>query len=249
MTMWVPKWLGECYSKLYVKFRSDLFTFNDARNLLSIDENRLSVAFSKLHSKRFILVFNRSRPRLYRLLDPENMVLLASGLVKNVNEIRQERYLRLVLGCLQASIKIFDPESFAVYGSVARGAASNISDVDILLVSDSFSGSIASRMEDMCKIEDSVTEELRWLRKNGIYTTLSLYPLRRNEAERMPTLFLDLTEDAVILYDKNGFLENLLLVFRSRLMKAGAKRIFVNNKRWYWDLNPDYKCGEAVGII
>ncbi|MEM2912979.1 MAG: nucleotidyltransferase domain-containing protein [Candidatus Bathyarchaeia archaeon] len=247
--MWVPKWLGEYYSKLYVKFRSDLFTFNDARRLLSIDENRLSVAFSKLHSKRFILVFNRSRPRLYRLLDPENIVFLASGIVKNFNEIHQERYLKLVLDCLRASLKIFDLDSFAIYGSVARGVASNMSDIDILLVSDSFSGSIASRMADMCKIEDLVTEELRWLRKNGIYTTLSLYPLRRKEAERMPILFLDLTEDAVIFYDKDGFLENLLLDFKSKLTKAGAKRIFVNGKRWYWDLNPDYRRGETVGII
>lgn len=246
--MWVPKWLGECYSRLYVKFRSNLFTFNDARKLLSINENRLSVAFSKLHSKRFILVFNRSRPRLYRLLDPENMVFLASGIVKNFNGIRQERYLKLVLDCLQASLKIFDLDSFAVYGSVARGVASNMSDVDVILVSDSFSGSIASRMADMCKIEDSVTEELKWLRKNGVYTSLSFYPLRRKEAERMPILFLDLTEDAVILYDKDGFLENLLLDFRSRLTRAGAKRIFIDSKRWYWDLNPDYRCGKTIGI-
>lgn len=70
--------------------RSNLFTFNDARNILLIDENRFSVAFSKLHSKRFILVFDRSRPRLYRLLDPENIVFLASGIIKNFNEICQE---------------------------------------------------------------------------------------------------------------------------------------------------------------
>jgi hypothetical protein len=65
-------------------------------------------------------------------------------------------------------------------------------------------------------------EKLRWLRKRGIYASLSLYTLRRSEAEKIRMLFLDLTEDAVILYDREGFLENLLLNFKSRLIKAGV---------------------------
>lgn len=72
--MWIPKWLGECYSRLYVHFGHELFTFNDAKKFLSLDENKLSVLFSKLHSKRFLLVFKHGKPKFYRLLDPENVV-------------------------------------------------------------------------------------------------------------------------------------------------------------------------------
>ncbi|MEM2876345.1 MAG: hypothetical protein QXL67_05290, partial [Candidatus Bathyarchaeia archaeon] len=38
----------------------------------------LMVAFTKLHSKRILLIFDYGRPRLYRLLNPENFILLAS---------------------------------------------------------------------------------------------------------------------------------------------------------------------------
>lgn len=69
--MGVPRWLGESYSKLYVKFGCELFTFDEAKEVLSLDENRLSVAFSRLHSNRVLLAFDRKKPRLYRLLDPK----------------------------------------------------------------------------------------------------------------------------------------------------------------------------------
>lgn len=246
--MWISKWLGECYSKLYLEFGLELFTFSEARKLLLLSENKLSVAFSKLHSKRILHIFDRGKPRLYRLLDPENFLFLASGVVKNVDKIGSERYLKLVLDCLRILLKTVDLESFAVYGSVARGSATKYSDVDILLVSDSLEGSLGSRMERLYHVEEMLEEELKWLRKHGIYTSLSFYPLRRSEACKLPLLFLDLTEEAAILYDKNGFLEATLLELKGKLLRQGAKRVIVNREQWYWDLKPGYKFGEKIEI-
>jgi len=246
--MWISKWLGECYSRLYLRFGLELFKFSEAKELLSLDENRLSVAFSKLHSKRLINIFNRGRPRLYRLLNPENFLFLASGAVKNVEKIASERYLRLILDCLRVLLKTMDLESFAVYGSVARGSPSQYSDVDILIVSDSLDGSLGSRMEKLYHLEKTLEEELKWLRKHGVYTSLSFYPLRREEAQRLPLLFLDLTEEAAILYDRNSFLETTLLELKSKLLKQGAKRVMVDKEHWYWDLNPNSRFGEKIEI-
>ena len=242
--MWISRWLGECYSKLYARFGLELFTFSEARDCLSLDDDRLSVALSKLHSKRVLLVFDRKKPRLYRLLDPENFLFLASGTVKNVEKIASERYLKLVLDCLRALLKTVALESFAVYGSVAHGNPSQYSDVDILLVSDSFKGSLASRIDGLCRVEEMVEEELRWLRRHGIYASLSFYPLRRDEARKLPLLFLDLTEEAVILYDKDRFLEAVLLELKAELLRRGARRVEVGDGRWYWDLRPSYRSGE-----
>lgn len=181
------------------------------------------MAFSKLHSKRALLIFSRERPRLYRLLDPENLIFLASETVKNFDIIAQKSYLKLILDCLKKVMKDVDLQSFAIYGSVARGVASSNSDVDILLVSDSFHGSLGSRMENLIHVEKELDEELKWLRKHGIYTTyttLSFYPLRRVEIKRIPLLFLDLTEETIILYDKDRFLEATLLEFKAWLLKA-----------------------------
>jgi predicted nucleotidyltransferase len=230
-----------------MKFGLELFTFSEAREYLSFDENRLYVAFSKLHSKRILHIFNRGKPRLYRVLDPENFLFLTSGVVRNVEKIASERYLKLVLDCLRFLLKTVDLESFAVYGSVARGSPSQYSDVDILLVSDSLEGSLASRIEKLCCVEEMLEEELRWLRGKGVYTSLSFYPLRRDEARRLPLLFLDLTEEAAILYDRNGFFENVLLELKEMLLKQGAKRVMVG-RYWYWDLKPNYRFSERVDV-
>jgi len=246
--MWVPRWLGECYSKLYVRFSLEVFTFNEAMKFLSFSENKLSVAFSKLHSRRFLTVFKAGRPRLYRLLDPENVVLLASGAVKNFDKIPQERYLKLVLDCLRICLKKLDLESFAVYGSAARGTASNTSDIDLLLVSNSLHGSLGSRMNKLLNIEEALQNEIEWLRKHGIHTGLSFYPLRKEEAERLPLLFLDLTDEAIILYDKKRFLETTLLELKAKLLRLGAKKVLLSKSRWYWDLKPNYKFGDLVEI-
>ena len=246
--MWIPRWLGECYSKLYVHFKNELFTFREAKEILSFNESKLLVAFSKLHSKRFLLIFEDRKPRKYRLLDPENMIFLASETIKNIDKIRQERYVKLICDSFRIASKMLDLESFAVYGSVARGTASNHSDVDILIISNSLRGSLGSRMDMLYNVEVILQDELRWLRKHGIYTCLRFYPLRKEEAEKIPLLFLDLTEDAVILYDKKGFLENLLSKFKAKLLIQGAKRVFLSANRWYWDLKPDYKFGEKIEI-
>jgi len=246
--MWIPKWLGEAYSKLFNEFGLERFTFQDARSFLGFDENKLAVVFSKLHSRRILLIFDVCRPRLYRLLNPENFVLLASENVRNLDQVAQERYVKLLCDSFRALSKTFALSSFAVYGSVAKGTAKKQSDVDILLVSNDFSGSLGSRIDKLYKVEVSLRDELSWLRNHGIYPTLSFYPLREDEAKRMPLIFLDLTEEALLLYDKERFLEGILTDLKTRILRLGGRRVAVDKERWYWDLKPDYKFGEEILI-
>lgn len=246
--MWIPRWLGEIYSSLFLSFKTKLFTFTQAAEALNIAPGKLNVAFSKLHSERILTIFKRSRPRIYRLIDPFNFILLSSETVKNPEKLRQERYLPLILESYRQISELFTIRSFAIYGSVARGTAGDYSDVDIIVISSDFQGSMGRRIEQLLRVEDAVKEEMRWLREQGIHTGLSLYPLTPSEAERLPYLFLDLTEDAVILYDEKRFLERLLLELKAKLLRRGAVRVFVDRDRWYWDLKPDYRFGEVVEI-
>jgi hypothetical protein len=246
--MWFPTWLGEMYAKLFSEFGGELFTFKEAMKFLGFSENKLAVAFSKLHSSRVLLIFEGRKPRLYRLLDPENFVLLASEVIRNVEKILQERYVKLLCDGFRSIRKMFDLSSFAVYGSVARGVAEKHSDVDVLVVSNDFSGSLGSRINRLYEAEDELKDELGWLRKHGVYTSLSFYPLREDEAKRIPLLFLDLTEEAIVMYDRNGFLENVLTELRARLARLGGRRIFIDRQKWYWDLKPDYRFGEEIAI-
>jgi len=246
--MWIPRWLGEIYARLFLTFETELFTVSQAKEVLNLPVGRLNVAFSQLHSKRILTIFKRSRPRVYRLLDPIDFIFLASEKVQNLEKLKQERYLPLILKALRETLKRFHVQSFALYGSVARGTAKDLSDIDILIISEDLQGSMGSRIEQLFHIDKAVQEELRWLRKQGIHTALNFYPLKPSEAERLPRLFLDLTEDAIILYDEDRFLECLLIELKAKLLKQGATRIYLDQERWYWDLKPNYKFGEKIEV-
>ena len=45
------------------------------------------------------------------------------------------------------------------------------------------------------------------------------------EAKRISPLYLDMVEDAVILYDREGFFQNILTRLRKRLKELGAREL------------------------
>ena len=244
--MWPQRWLGTEYSTLYSSFGRGVFTFAQAGSLTGMGENKLAVAFSKLHSAGILIIFKRTRPRQYRLLDPRSFLLKSSGETSQAR-IGQEEYLQLihdVYGAVRERVKL---TSFCVYGSVAKGSANPLSDVDMLLVSDDFRGSLASRLDSLGFVEKQVGGELAFLARHGYSTSVSIFPLRREEAERAPILFLDLTLDAKFIHDEGGFLEGILSKLRARLDLMGARRIDVEGG-WYWDLKPGLRFGELIEI-
>lgn len=60
-------------------------------------------------------------------------------------------------------------------------------------------------------------------------------------------LFLDMVQDARILYDDERFLARYLTTLRDRLHQLGARRVWLGNA-WYWDLKPDLKPGEVIHL-
>ncbi|MEM3073055.1 MAG: hypothetical protein QW172_06345 [Candidatus Bathyarchaeia archaeon] len=67
------------------------------------------------------------------------------------------------------------------------------------------------------------------------------------EALRMSPIYLDMVEDATIVYDKGGFFVGILQRLKKRLDELGSERVWVG-RRWYWRLKRDFKFGEAVII-
>ncbi len=239
--------MGEAYSKLFVELGIELFKLDDVKRVLGVSDSRARVLVSHLHKRGVLLVFERKRPRLYRLLSPENFLLLASGRVRRA-EVPQERYVQLIYDCFRAVDKLINLKSFVIYGSVARGEASPTSDLDLLVISDDFKGSLGERVDYLFRnVKKEVSNELTFLRKHGYYTFLSFYPLRGEEAERLPLLMLDMVEDAIVIYDEGMFFEGLMKALRRKLAELGAVRI-KGKKGMYWDLKPDYKPFEAIPL-
>ncbi|MGC8933151.1 MAG: hypothetical protein ACP5LQ_07665 [Candidatus Methanodesulfokora sp.] len=47
-----------------------------------------------------------------------------------------------------------------------------------------------------------------------------------------------MVEDAIILYDKDRFLETILTEIKAEILRLGVKRVYIEKDSWYWDLKP-----------
>lgn len=136
--------------------------------------------------------------------------------------------------------------SIIVFGSVARGEARKDSDIDLFLVIKDLPKSRFERQDIFMKIEDEITHILDDLRSKGYYIDFSPILKTPMEASKIIPIYLDMIEDAIIIYDKN-FMVNILNRLRNKLNELGAERIRMG-KGWYWILKKNYKFGEVIEI-
>lgn len=145
-----------------------------------------------------------------------------------------------------AALATFGPRlvSLAVFGSYGRGTARPGSDLDLLVVVRDLPPGRLARWEEWAPVEARVAEGLRGR------PPVPLSPVLKTpaEVEAGSPLLLDMTQDAVILYDAGGFLAGRLDRLRQRLQELGAQRVWLDGDRWYWDLKPDYKPGEVFDL-
>jgi predicted nucleotidyltransferase len=137
--------------------------------------------------------------------------------------------------------------SLAVFGSVGRGTMRPDSDIDLLIVADPLPSGRLARVQDFVPVRNGLESRIVAARQDGINTRLA--PIFKTPAEiiRRTPVILDMTEDARILYDCDGFLNKQLDALRARLKELGARRIWKGGF-WWWDLKPDYKPGEVFVI-
>jgi len=100
--------------------------------------------------------------------------------------------------------------SVIVYGSVARGSARKDSDIDLLIIAESLPKSRMMRQKLFLSIEGNLEPLMNDLWDKGFYLDFSPIILSPEEASKIRPIYLDMVEDSIILYDKNGF-------FKSRL--------------------------------
>lgn len=140
-----------------------------------------------------------------------------------------------------------DLVSVIVYGSTARNRQTFQSDIDILLIVNNLPDGRMNRMKDFAEIEEALSEELQDARLHGWNTDLSPVIRKPEEVNLGGYFYLDMVDDAVILYDKNDFFSAYLRKFKKRLTEYGAEK-----KRWkggyYWEIKPDLKPDEVIQL-
>jgi hypothetical protein len=139
--------------------------------------------------------------------------------------------------------------SICFFGSVVRGEATPESDIDVLVVAKGVPKDVGLRLQETSGIymELKHSEAYRKLRSLGRNAFVSAIVLTSDEAKTHPPIMLDMTEDAFMAYDKDGFLERVLDDMRQRLKELGARKVKAQ-KGYYWILKPDARPDEVVEI-
>jgi predicted nucleotidyltransferase len=165
------------------------------------------------------------------------MSLLQAGLQKVVEKLLSE--VHAVYGERLVSL--------AIFGSVGRGTPAFDSDIDFLIVARGLPMGRMKRIREFDRVEERLAPLIHSLHKEGIHTSLSPIIKNPEEAGKGSPLFLDMVEDAEILFDSEGFFAGVLARLNERLKALGSRRVRLGNA-WYWVLKPDIKAGEVFEI-
>ncbi len=249
MVTHLPAWLFNDYAILMNRFGDRIFTLYEAGSILRRSSSTLLAVVSQLRRRGYLTVFGRSgRTRLYRLINPQDAVY-AYEFLKNLDRIRSQSFVPIIVKTTRLLRENYADrlQSVCVYGSVARGTASASSDVDMLVVVEGIRGSVGKRLEELYESVAPIEDERRFLYRNELFTDVSFFPLSRDEASRFLPIYLDIIDEGVIVFDKEGFLEKVLSQCRSLVRKAGGQKV-VKNGRWFWRLDPKMPIGEEIAV-
>ena len=137
--------------------------------------------------------------------------------------------------------------SLVLFGSRARGDDRPDSDVDLLIVCTGLPAGHLHRGAELRPLFRECSLDLGTRIGGGVRPVISPIYKTPGEAVHHVPLYLDLVEDAVMLYDRGGFFAGVLDGLRASLKRLGSRRVPFKNG-WYWDLKPDHRPGEVFEI-
>jgi predicted nucleotidyltransferase len=137
--------------------------------------------------------------------------------------------------------------SLVLYGSTARGTMGPDSDIDVLIVAEPLPEGRMPRMREFDVVEEILAGDLAQATAQGVHTFLAPVFKTPTEVQRGSPLFLDMTLEARILFDRNEFFARCLEGLRARLRRLGSRRVPFGGG-YYWVLKPDLKPGEEIEL-
>ena len=156
-----------------------------------------------------------------------------------------ERYCRLLAEKFGDRLR-----SIVIFGSVARGDWRRDSDIDLLVVVDDLGGNVWTRVKELWPVKRRLmeTNEYKELRRAGFWPIIQNYPLSTDEARRTQRVYLDIVEDGIVLFDRDGFIRGVLQRVTSRLQDLGARRVRVPGRGGFWVLKEGARFGEEIEV-
>lgn len=137
--------------------------------------------------------------------------------------------------------------SAVLFGSVARGEAGPTSDIDLLIVARELPKGRFARMDLLAPAMDACEPAREEILREGNYTDFTALIYTEQQAARTRPIYLDMVEDAVMLFDRDGYMAGVLDRLRRRMRELGSRRVRMGRIR-YWELKPDRKPGEVISL-
>ena len=140
-----------------------------------------------------------------------------------------------------------DLVTVSVFGSVARNTHTQFSDIDLLIIVRDLPRGRMNRIRDFEAVEKSLKPVLNEAKQQGWDTHLSTLLKTPEDVALGGYIYLDMVDDAVILYDKNGFFRDFLTGYKQKLENYNARKIPYKGA-WYWEIKPDYRPGDVIDL-
>ena len=96
-------------------------------------------------------------------------------------------------------------------------------------------------------IEKECEPILKELARENLHPYFSPIFKTPEEALKGSPLFLDMTQEVEILFDRDGYFRKIRDRLKKRLQELGSQRIW-KGKMWYWVLKPDLRPGEVIDL-
>jgi uncharacterized protein len=125
--------------------------------------------------------------------------------------------------------------SVVLYGPAARGEAPPGTTVDLLVVVTPLAPGPFKRKDLLAAADDAIAPLVAAAAMDGVPTRIARIVQSIDEARTLTPLHVDLAEDAVLLYDRDGFFATILADVRASLHRIGARRVR-EGSTWFWDL-------------
>ena len=137
----------------------------------------------------------------------------------------------------------------SLFGSALRGELMPESDIDILVVLKSLPKSYHKRTKLILPFLEKIRESNEYISIERLNLNIepSFLILSSNEIKKHPPILIDISQEGVILFDKNNFLKIQLEDIKERLRKSGAVKKHVP-EGYYWVLKPGIKAGEVFEL-
>ena len=137
--------------------------------------------------------------------------------------------------------------TLAIFGSVARGTMRLDSDIDLFICASNLPDGRWHRVDDFEVLESRLEPAFAALRQQGITPVLSPIIKTPAETELGSVLFIDMTEDVIILFDKESYFRKYLDRLTAKMKALGSKKVMLGNA-WYWILIPDHTKVREVSL-